>query len=551
VFPDEGVELTPVELANQVERDAAGLLALDLRRGSVVILCGHNSSRLVTLFLSCQAAGLIPCIFGPSVGPWGAFKERLLHAIQITTPSGAFFEDTVPANELEEVRSTLSRSSSTRLPIISTFDSIPAQCPFQAVLPAPLSFIQFTSGSVLSPRAVMVSHSNLSSNCAGMASVHGWNSQDVCVSWLPLYHDMGLVGHLAPSFLTGWSIIVIDPSSFARHPARWLRLITEYRGTASGAPNFAYALCTKLPATSLDGIDLSSWKHAYNGSEPIRNADIESFVSRFRTYGFHAEALNPVYGLAESTLAVTFPKLGKKVQSLSADADELSIRGKYIPATGNGKSLDVVSVGHPLPGHDIKIVDPEKCVEMEEGCVGEILASGPSVVSGYLGAPLATAEGWLKTGDLGFRWKDELYITGRIKDVIKKSGRNIFAADVEAICLKAGETAFRKAVAFEYVSGDIRRFGIAVEVAPKVHDPGPALFRMCRLIQDYLKVSVDAIWLAPRKAIPTTTSGKTQRSRAAQIAVSGKWGPPVTLELQATNAPKPAVDVEENVHESA
>lgn len=154
---------------------------------------------------------------------------------------------------------------------VEYLSSIPLDCAFRATQEAPLAFIQFTSGSVLNPRGVMISHANVQANCSGMAATHGWTADDVCVCWLPLYHDMGLVGHLAASCLVGWSIVLIDPSRFVRNPSRWLRLITEYGGTASGAPNFAYALCAnRIPDTYLDGIDLSTWKHAYNGSEPIR-----------------------------------------------------------------------------------------------------------------------------------------------------------------------------------------------------------------------------------------------------------------------------------------
>src|SRR5664280_99605 len=243
VFPDEDLVLSPVQLLGKADLIAAGLQSLDLPESSIVLLCSHNSSTLVATFLAAQRAGLVPCVVAPKEHDDSAFKIRLVQSIVKRAPSAVFLDRTLDPRELEVLRKETATVGVSRPLCIENFSQIPLDCSLRKSREAPLSFVQFTSGSVLNPRAVMISHANVEANCTGMAVAHGWSASDVCVCWLPLYHDMGLVGHLAPSCLVGLSLVLVDPMRFVRNPSRWLRLISDYGGTASGAPNFEYALC--------------------------------------------------------------------------------------------------------------------------------------------------------------------------------------------------------------------------------------------------------------------------------------------------------------------
>jgi acyl-CoA synthetase (AMP-forming)/AMP-acid ligase II len=347
---------------------------------------------------------------------------------------------------------------------------------------------------------------------------------------------MGLVGLLAASCLVGWSLVITDPSAFVRRPASWLRHITEYRGAISAAPNFAYSLCAnRVPESHLRGIDLSSWRCAYNGSEPISRRVVEAFGERFRPYGFSTRAMKNVYGLAETTLAATFPRIDDGVRYLTADAEHIGAFKQYRPAQHEKSGIDVVSVGCPLPGHELSIVQAETGVEYADGQIGEIQLRGPSVMMGYLGGPSPVRDGWLRTGDMGFRWAGEIYITGRIKDVIKKGGRNIFAGDVESLCTGSGLV--RSAGAFEFHVESNSKLGVVLEIRPGAGGDNAGLVTCLRQeIRRVLEVSVDAVWVVPRHSIPKTTSGKTQRTKTAEMALAGVWGPPFSDASSASEA---------------
>jgi acyl-CoA synthetase (AMP-forming)/AMP-acid ligase II len=526
VFPDEQIACSAAELINKADCLAGGLQALDLPHSSIVLLCSHNSSTLVSAFLAAQKAGLVPCVIAPAGNNLPAFTTRLIHHIAAAAPSAVFFDETHGPEQVEFLRRELASATANGRMCLDHFSHIPLDCGFRDVPEAPLAFVQFTSGSVLNPRAVMISHANVEANCSAMARTHNWTRADVCVCWLPLYHDMGLVGHLAPSCLVGWSLVLTDPSTFVRRPVSWLRLITEYHGTASAAPNFAYSLCAnRIPDSHLGGIDLSTWRHAYNGSEPIRRRVVEAFAERFRPFGFSSSAIKNVYGLAETTLAATFPLIDDCFHYLTADAEHLSNFNQYRSAQPEKGGLDLVSVGRPLPGHDLRIVQPDATIECTDGQIGEIQLRGPSVMMGYLGGSSPIHAGWLQTGDMGFRWAGEIYITGRIKDVIKKGGKNIFAGDVEYLCTESALV--RSVAAFEFQAESNPKLGIVLEMKPNTGDENAELVKRIRQeIRSVLEVSVDSVWVVPRHSIPKTTSGKIQRAKSAEMALSGVWGPP-------------------------
>ncbi len=297
-----------------------------------------------------------------------------------------------------------------------------------------LALVQFSSGTTVDPKPVALSHRAVIAQTVrlngfwpdGNGLVHSG------VSWLPLYHDMGLIGCVFPALERPAVLTLIPPELFVARPAVWLQTISRYRATVSPAPNFAYGLCVeKIRDEELEGVDLSSWSVALNGAEPVAPRVLRRFQERFSRWGFRAEALTPVYGLSEAALAVTFSEIARPFSSRFFDRDELADDHRAVESAGG---VELVSLGSPLDGFEIRVVDRDRR-DLPEGRVGRMLVSGPSLMDGYLGMEESTAEvlqdGWLDTGDLGFLLDGELYLTGRAKDVLILRGRNHSPVEVE------------------------------------------------------------------------------------------------------------------------
>ena len=305
-----------------------------------------------------------------------------------------------------------------------------------------LAFLQYTSGSTASPKGVMVSHANLLHNEALIRDACGHREDTPCVSWLPLYHDLGLIGNMIQSLYVGTPCTLMAPVAFLQSPIRWLRAVSRYRAHTSGGPNFAYDLCArKITPEQAEGLDLSSWRVAFNGAEPVRAETLERFARAFEPYGFRSEALFPCYGLAETTLivsagAATAPPVVGRFR-----AGELA-RHRAVEAPEEVETRELVGCGQVLGDLEVAIVEPESLARRAEGEVGEVWVAGGSVARGYWDRPEVTAETFeartadgagpfLRTGDLGFLRGGELYITGRIKDLIIIRGANHYPQDIE------------------------------------------------------------------------------------------------------------------------
>jgi 1-acyl-sn-glycerol-3-phosphate acyltransferase len=396
-----------------------------------------------------------------------------------------------------------------------------------------IAFLQYTSGSTGSPKGVMLTHANLLANIRSIISGVNVQPDDVAVSWLPLYHDMGLIGAWFVPLYTGIPLVVMSPLAFLSRPERWLRAIAKHRATISPAPNFAYELCVrKIPDKDLVGLDLSSWRAATNGAEPVRSETLERFAKRFAAYGFRAEALTPVYGLAEGTLAVSVPKLGAgyKVDRIERAAFESS--RKAIPVGGDAGSaaaLEFVNAGKPLPNVEVRIVDADGR-DLGERNEGRLWFRGPSATSGYYKNPEATAAlmrdgNWLDSGDYAY-WADgELYITGRAKDIIIKGGRNLYPHELEEIAGRVDGVRTGCVVAFG--APDERSGTERLVVAAEVRDTASA----SRIASDITKAVDDAIGMPPDVvkllapgSIPKTSSGKLRRSDTRKLFLEGKLG---------------------------
>jgi 7-keto-8-aminopelargonate synthetase-like enzyme/acyl-CoA synthetase (AMP-forming)/AMP-acid ligase II/acyl carrier protein len=554
-FPDENLELDWPALVLRANACAAGLSSTGIGHESVIFLCGRNSSTLLSSFLGAQRAGATPSILAPKMNGTSDFIESLLLKIRIARPSALLLGRTVADDEYEELKSSLRRSLekpyADQLKILR-FEEINIQgANLPDVKSSSLAFLQFTSGSVLNPRACQISHENVEANCRAMIEQSQIVASDVWVSWLPLFHDMGLVGATGLPIISGGRLVLVDPSRFIENPTVWLKLVSKHRATMTVAPNMAYSICaTKIPSTRLAGIDLSSLRRVFNGSEPINWRDLEAFANRMAPLGFRKAAFLPCYGLAECTLAVTFSVSPDGYSLVRANASALEREGVFSEAQDGKRALEIVSVGEPIPQHQIRIVDPVTNGITPENLVGEIQVKGPSVALGYLGDEFPVEEdGWLKTGDLGFIHRGELYVVGRLKDLIKKAGRSIFPTDIETLASQVDGVRAGGAVAFEFQRNQRTQIGLVVE--SKKNDEGRQLLAQAlrRRIVEGLSLALDAAWIVPPKTIPKTTSGKLQRKLAARMAESGRFGPPAINEIDLGEVSAPSDHLREVISE--
>ena len=302
--------------------------------------------------------------------------------------------------------------------------------------PEDVAFLQYTSGSTGTPKGVILTHANLLANIRAMGQVAGTTSRETFVSWLPLYHDMGLIGACMGSLYYACPLVLMSPLAFLARPQRWLWAIHQHRGTISAAPNFAYELCLRrIDDLDIEGLDLSSWQLALNGAEPISPETVIRFCERFAKYGFRPQAMTPVYGLAESSLGAAFPPPGRGVRIDRIQRDPCTRSGHAVPADeDDSTALRFVSCGRPLAGHQIRIVDATG-YEVAERQVGHLQFQGPSATSGYFRNPEDTGRlfdgDWLNSGDLAYIANGDIYVTGRVKDLIIRAGRNIYPQEIE------------------------------------------------------------------------------------------------------------------------
>jgi fatty-acyl-CoA synthase len=351
------------------------------------------------------------------------------------------------------------------------------------------------------------------------------------VSWLPLYHDMGLIGCLFPALERPGTLTLIPPEVFVARPAVWLRAVSRYRATISAAPNFAYSLCLdRVADQELEGVDLSSWRFALNGAEPVTPRVLRAFSERFAPWGLRPEALTPVYGLSEATLAVTFSPLDRGFSSRCFDRERLARDGEALEAPDG---IEIVSAGRPLPGIRLRIVDEDRN-DRADARVGRVLVKGPSLMAGYLGQAEATArsleDGWLDSGDLGFLLAGELYLTGRAKDVIILRGRNHSPHDLEAAVEAVEGVRKGCAVAVSHLpeGADAERLLLLVEARRGVPGAGyAALAADCAAaVRAAVGLSPDLVEVLPPGTLPRTSSRKLRRAEALRRHLDGTLEPP-------------------------
>jgi acyl-CoA synthetase (AMP-forming)/AMP-acid ligase II len=424
-------------------------------------------------------------------------------------------------------------------------DAIPAGAEhgFAQLAPPPMAFLQYTSGSTSLPRGVMLTHACLMQNLDAIRRAFAMTARDRIISWLPSYHDMGLIGAIFAPLFVGATLVCMAPAHFLQRPRRWLHAVSRHRGTITGGPNFAYDLCVrKIPPEQRTQLDLSSLQVAFVGAEPVRAATLSEFADAFAPSGFDQRAFFPCYGLAEATLYVTGMSRGSGFQARSFDKAARE-QARAVPAADDAlHSLSLVSCGRPVAGYEVLVVDGETRAPLEEQRVGEIWVRGPSVASGYWQRPhdatfdgeLSTAAGdtqrYLRTGDLGFLCEGDLYICGRSKDVIVVRGRKHFPEDIEAtVAACHPKIRFGGCVAFGLAGpGDApERVVVAIEVARPISEPAQLrslLQAVERAVIAMHQIHVHEVVILGPGGIPKTSSGKVQRSACRQAFVSGELG---------------------------
>lgn len=402
--------------------------------------------------------------------------------------------------------------------------------PGESLAPDTPVLLQYTSGSLAQPRAVELSTRGIFSNLTAIGAAFGIRDGDVGFSWLPLYHDMGLHAVFF-GLIYRLPAVLMSPLDFLAHPAAWLQSISRYRITHSPAPTFGFAFATRRIADAdLNGVDLSSWRVAMCGAEPIDPAVVARFSERFERVGFSGRAVMAGYGLAENTVAVSFAAAGEGLRVHSVDADLLRAFGMAHEASGVD-AVAIASVGRPISGHDVRIVNFAG-TEVDDRTQGEIEVRGPSRMLGYRDDPAATSESfdgeWLRTGDLGYLHGGELYVTGRQKDLIIRGGRNYHPADIERAATVEGVRP-GYVVAFARRAGDAGTEALVVvaEVARPDVAKASLMERIRTAVRDHVGVSVHEVVLVGRGSIPRTTSGKLRRAETRARLEQGTLQPPV------------------------
>lgn len=510
--------LSFLELRDRALAVAHRLIA-EGRQGERVLLLFPPGLDFITAFFGCLYAGVVAVPCYPHLNARGMAK---LDGIIQDADARAALSTTALTTSLR----------SAKLPVPCwAVDDLAAGSPEDLSPDADgLAFLQYTSGSTSAPKGVMVSHANIVANQEGIRSVFKTTEQDVVLGWLPVYHDMGLIGTVLHPVYMGLSCVLMAPTTFIRRPMAWLEAISTYGATMSGGPNFAYDLCARQATVQdLARLNLGTWRLAFSGAEPVRAQSLDRFASAYQSAGFRAQAFLPCYGMAETTLIATGVPSGEGAQSLSVDAGALAA-GTILPAsTESTDARRLVSCGPVIPEHRLAVVDPVTLERVADGRVGEIWVAGPSVSSGYwrrreltqqvFGQRLGDEGGYLRTGDLGALRDGQVYVTGRLKDLLIIRGRNHYPQDIEETVATVGAPVREGAVAVTATEvGGQEQLVVVAEVGRHC-DPSTVKWvtsAIRRAVAEEHGVSPYAVVLLKAGHLPKTTSGKIQRSACRQ-----------------------------------
>ncbi len=524
-------ELDYATLAQRAREVAAGLIERGVERQQAVAIMLPTSLEFFYTFYGILLAGGIPVPIYPPAR-LSQLEDHLRRQSAILHSAGAVVLVTVPEARLLAQFLRAEVASLKDVATVSELRDSQMQVRLPEVAPGDIAFIQYTSGSTGTPKGVTLTHANLLANIRAWGKAVELTPQDVCVSWLPLYHDMGLIGAWMGSLYHGGLLVLMSPLDFLARPERWLQAIHRHRGTVTAAPNFAFELCLRrIPDALLDDLDLSSWRLAANGAEPVSADTMLRFAERFQRSKFRPEALAPVYGLAECTVGLAIPPMNRGPVIDRIERAALIDSQRAVPAAENDPTaLRYVACGRPLPGHEIRIVD-DAGREVGERMLGRLQFRGPSATSGYYRNPEETRKlfdgTWLNSGDIAYMAGGDLYLTSRTKDVIIRGGRNLYPYELEeAIGNLPGIRKGCVAVVgvLDPATGTERVVAIA-EVRDKQSADTESLRNQVNALGiDLLGAPPDAIVFAPPNTVLKTSSGKIRRAATRDVYTSGAIG---------------------------
>jgi fatty-acyl-CoA synthase len=513
--------LTYADLASGATRVARAIRARGVDPGDRVCILGPTTSDLLLVLFGAWAAGAVPVVLS---------LPRRLNDLD------AFIADVVARTERTDasllVVSDLLLEMAPPIEVATTIASLeelagadgPERAPV-VVEPGGLAFLQFTSGTTARSRAVALTHRHLLSNMQAAGEMAGMDPEtDVFVSWLPLFHDMGLIGMLIGSVLFAADLVLIPTEEFLGRPGVWIDAMSRYKGTITASPNFGYGLAARDISAKPRALDLSSWRIAANGAEPIDVETCDKFCTAAATYGFNRNAMAPMFGLAEATLAVSLSATDAPLEVEWVDRNALETEARVVPAApGAEGARALVACGHPIPGHDVAIKG-RNGETLSSGNVGEICVRGPSVMQGYWRDPEATKEalrdGWLHTGDLGFMSEHGLVVCGRKKDMIILGGRNLYPEDYEFFTEKVPGVRRGNVIAFALPA--LERMVVVAETTAQPDEAAGVAREALLMLRRSLPRGPEEVVLVSPGTLPKTSSGKRQRGACRDQYAAGE-----------------------------
>jgi fatty-acyl-CoA synthase len=513
--------LSYATLRTDAARAAQALRAHGVEAGDRVCILGPTNADLVTTLFGTWAAGAVPVVLSlpRRLSDLDAF---VLDVIARTDKADACA--LAVSQQLLELAPPIDVSATIlRIEDLTAADDESFEAP--VIDPSHLAYLQFTSGTTASSRAVALTHRHLIANMHAAGEMAGMDPEtDVFVSWLPLFHDMGLIGMLLGSVIFGADLVLIPTEEFLGRPGVWVDAMSMYRGTITASPNFGYGLAARDLDRKPRDLDLSSWRIAANGAEPIDVQTCDRFCDVASTYGFDRNAMAPMFGLAEATLAVSLARTDEPVLVEWVDREALETQERVVPAgPGSKGARALVACGQPVPGHEITIKDRDGTT-LERGRVGEICFRGPSVMQGYWRDPEATREairdGWLHTGDLGFVGEHGLVVCGRKKDMIILGGRNLYPEDYEFFTEQV--PGVRRGNVIAFALHDIERMVVVAETTALPEEANKVARAALEQLRKSLPRGPEEVVLVSPGTLPKTSSGKRQRGTCREQYRAGE-----------------------------
>jgi fatty-acyl-CoA synthase len=526
--PGEDLFVSFHDLRLAAQRRAAHYAAAGLRRGDRVALVVPEGEHFIPAFLGALWSGLIPVPLYPpvSLGKLDAFMEALVGILDIARPRVLVTTERVG----KVLWSAVGRIAS--IEKVITCEELAKDA---GALPAAadvrgdeIAFLQFTSGSTSLPKGVMVTHGSLAANCRAIIreGLEGDGARDNAVSWLPLYHDMGLIGFVMAPICFRIPVVFIPTMSFIKNATLWMETIHKHRATLSFAPNFAYALVTKrAKPEQIARWDLSQVRVFGCGAEPINPGTMRAFLDAMAPAGLKPQALLPCYGMAEATLAISFVPLDEPMQTDRIDAERYHADHKAAPVSNGAAFMEVVSCGRTFSGHQVTVQDEDGRI-LPERHIGELCFRGPSVTKGYWENPEATQAsfrgGWLHTGDLGYMIGDRVFVSGRIKDILIVNGRNYHPQGIEWLVDEIPGVRKGSSVVFTRPGAASEEIVVAAEA--RADDAVALKAQIVARVSEEFQLAVSDVALVPPGTLPKTSSGKLQRRKTREQYLNGSIG---------------------------